>query len=276
MEARCRWLAIGWLSLWLIGPAAAGEAQRCSQALLDALAKQLGQSGWRVPDASTPYLAPLQAAACKPWPDDPQLAVVALAYQDSEALLPDAGRNLQLLVGRVAMPEGRLRERYDSPLGEDVLLEIGPDSLWLDTARYHLAPGVRAFGLLLNSVARGPSCPEGGFNDLLTLLVPEGARLRPVFASHLRLWTTVQGTACVQESDFAMEQARLTLSVGPLRAAGYADLQLTASVQSGPQEPLLRRVTQRLRYDGQRDPVEEVSTFWWRDNQPAPGDTPVR
>ena len=276
MKARYCWLVTCWLSLCPIGPAAAGEAQHCSQALLDALAEQLGQSGWSMPDATTPYMAPLQAAACKPWPDDPRLTVVALAYQDSEALQPDAGRNLQLLVGRVVMPEGRLRERYDSPLGEDALLEIGPDSLWLDTARYHLAPGVRAFGLLLNSVARGPSCPDGGFNDLLTLLVPEGARLRPVFASHLRLWTTVQGTACVYESDFAMEQAHLTLSVGPLRAAGYADLQVTASVYSGPQEPLLRRVSQRLRYDGQRYPVEEVTTFWWREHQPTPEGAPVQ
>lgn len=246
--------------------AEARQQQPCDGAMLEALAKQLGQHDWAVPNSRGD--GPLVAAACKPWPDDPTLSVVALAYRDAEDTTPTGERNLNWLVAKVDAQSGQLRERHDDYLGEDAALEIDAGSLWLDTARYHLTPGVRAFGVVVRSVARGASCPDAGFNDLLTLLVPEGPRLRPVFSTYLYSWTTVRGTSCVMDSDFQSERAELTLGLGPKQAHGYADLLVTAHVREGRQEPVLRKVSTTVRYDGKHYPFDQFPMFWVREPQP--------
>jgi hypothetical protein len=135
-------------------------------------------------------------------------------------------------------------------------------------ARYHLAPGVRVLGVVVRSVARGASCPDAGFNDLLTLMVPEGPRLRSVFATYLYSWTTVRGTSCVMDSDFQSERAELTLGLGPKQAHGYADLLVTAHVRESRQEPVLRKVSTTVRYDGKQYPFDQYPVFWVREPQP--------
>lgn len=242
------------------------QPQPCNAALLNSLATQLGQPGWTPPEGRGD--GPLVAAACKTWPDDPTLSVVTLAYREAGNTTPAGERNLNWLVAKVDTQSGHLRERHDDYLGEDAALEIDAGSLWLDTARYHLAPGVRAFGVVVRSVARGASCPDAGFNDQLTLVVPQGPRLRPVFSTYLYSWTTVKGTSCVMDSDFQSEQADLTLGLGLKHAHGYADLVVTAHVRAGRQEPVLRKVSTTVRYDGKRYPFDQFSTFWVRDPQP--------
>ena len=241
------------------------QPQLCNAALLDSLATQLGQQGWTPPDGHGD--GPLVAAACKSWPDDSALSVVTLAYRGAEDATPAGERNLNWLVAKVDAQSGQLRERHDDYLGEDAALEIDAGSLWLDTARYHLAPGIRAFGVVVRSVARGASCPDAGFNNLLTLAVPQGPRLRPVFATYLYSWTTVKGVACSLDGDLESEQADLTLDLGPKHAHGYADLVVTAHVRAGRQEPVLRKVSTTVRYDGKRYPFDQFSTFWVRDPQ---------
>ncbi len=240
--------------------------QPCDNTLLASLAVQLGQSGWTTPSDRTN--GPLVAAACKPWPDDPNLSVVTLAYRDAEDSSPVGERSLHWLLAKVETKGGQLRERYDDYLGEDAALEIDADSLWLDTARYHLAPGVRAFGVVVRSVARGASCPDAGFNDQLTLVAPDGSQLRPVFSTYLYSWTTIKGTSCVTDSGFESEQADLTLGIGSTSSQGFADLIVTAKVRTGWQQPVLRTVSTTVRYDGQHYPFEQYNTFWTREAQP--------
>lgn len=254
------------LCLFPLAQADTRQPQPCNAALLDSLATQLGQQGWTPPDRRGD--GPLVAAACKPWPDDPALSVVTLAYRDAEDATPAGERNLHWLVAKVDAQSGQLRERYDDYLGEDAALELDADSLWLDTARYHLAPDVRAFGVMVRSVARGASCPDAGFNDLLTLVVPEGPRLRPVFATYLYSWTTVKGTSCVMDSDFQSERADMTLGLGPKRAHGYADLVVTAQVRADWQGPMLRKVSTTVRYDGKHYPFDQFPMFWMTEPQP--------
>lgn len=242
------------------------QPQPCDDALLASLAAQLGQQDWTLPHERGDES--LVAAACKPWPDDPTLSVVTLAYRDAADTTPAGERDLNWLVAKVDTQSGQLRERYDDYLGEDAALEIDAGSLWLDTARYHLAPDVRAFGVLVRSVARGASCPDAGFNELLTLVVPEGPRLRPVFSTYLYAWTTVKGTSCVMDSDFQSEQANLTLGLGPKQTHGYDDLVVTAHVRAGRQEPVLRKASTTVRYDGKHYPFDQFSTFWMRETQP--------
>ncbi len=243
-------------------PAWADDAQPCSSELLYSLGRQLGQEGWNVPDESDSRVI---AAACKRWPDDSAQTVVAVAYLDSTDDAPPGERSPRLLLAKVEGAASTLRERYETRLEEDAATEVDSGSLWLDTARYHLAPGVRAFGVVFRSVARGASCPDGGFDDLLTLVVPDGGQLRPVFSTYLSQWTTVKGTSCVADSDFEVEASRLTLGIGPNRSNGYADLIVTSRVRNDFEDgKVLRTVSETVRYDGTRYPFEEYSKFWQR------------
>lgn len=240
--------------------------QPCDNDLLASLAAQLGQSGWTTPSDRTD--GPLVAAACKPWPDDPNLSVVTLAYRDVEDSSPAGERSLHWLLAKVETRSGQLRERYDDYLEEDAALEIDANSLWLDTARYHLAPGVRAFGVVVSSVARGASCPDADFNDQLTLVAPDGAQLRAVFSTYLYSWTTVEGTGCATGRELKYEQADLTLGIGSTSSQGFADLIVTAKVRADGQQPVLRTVSTTVRYDGQHYPFKQYPTFWTREAQP--------
>ena len=175
-------------------------------------------------------------------------------------------RNEIVRLGQGVDRTGLLRERLDQALSEDAELAVGPNSLWLDTARYRLAPGVRAFGVVVTSAARGASCPDAGYEGLLTLVAPEGEHLRPVFTTYLSTWTTVKGVSC--SDGFEMEQANLTIGIGPQRSHGYADLIVTAQVRSDYDKPVSRTVSQTLHYDGSRYPFDEYPTFWHSKPQP--------
>jgi hypothetical protein len=145
-------------------------------------------------------------------------------------------------------------------MGEDAAFELDADSLRLDTARYDLAKGVRAIGVVMHSAARGPSCPDFYSNQALTLLVREGRGLRPVLQRDLYAWQRVKGEPCsVGKGDVITEVANLSLSMAPQVHAGYADIVLTANVStaeslagSDTMTERTRRARQVLRYNGQR------------------------
>ena len=146
------------------------------------------------------------------------------------------------------------------------MTELDADSLWLDTARYRLAPGMRAFGVLVHSAVSGPSCPDAGFEDELTLLAPDGDKLRPVFDSYLHLWHSLQEGQCPPARS---ESAELTLDIGPGTSHGYADLVVTAKVEAdrshaggSDNQSSFRTVRQTVHYDGRSYPLDSIPKFW--------------
>ncbi len=259
----CAWTCC--LLLGLASQAQAREAQPCAPHLLDAVARQLGHSGWVEPTYDVP--GPFPAVACKPWPDDRGQTVIAMAYLDPGDTAVEGERHPHLLLAKVDSRSGKLLERHDSEFEEDAAVAVGSDSLWLDTARYRLSPTVRAFGVVFHSVARGASCPDAGFDNLLTLVVPAGdGKLRPVLSTYLDQWRTLKGSVCSAEPGFEQEVSQLTLALGPGRTNGFADLIVTSRVGDGEAEDgkPLRTVKRTLRYDGRRYPLEEYSDFWHR------------
>ncbi|HCK4324921.1 TPA: hypothetical protein N0J77_000328 [Pseudomonas aeruginosa] len=253
------------LLLGLASQAEAREPQPCASRLLDAVARQVGHDGWIAPsyESSGPFLA----VACKPWPDDPAQTVIAMAYLDPGDTAVEGERHPHLLLAKADSRSGKLLERYDSDFEEDASVAVGSDSLWLDTTRYRLSPTVRAFGVVFHSVARGASCPEAGFDNLLTLVVPAGeGKLRPVLNTYLDQWRTLKGSVCSAEPGFEQEVSHLTLELGRGRSNGFADLVVTSRVSDGETEngKPLRTVKRTLRYDGERYPFEEYSDFWHR------------
>lgn len=216
--------------------------------------------------------APIVAQACRVWPYDPSLALATVAY-----LLPGSDRigerDLRLVVAVLDADDARLHAVHETDLGEDAAFALTSDGLLLDTARYDLAKGVRAFGVVLRSSAAGASCPDGRSNDEMTLYVREGETLRPVFTSNLDFWARVEGEPCswAPGQRLVTEEARFTIAVQPTAHHGFADLRVQSNVTrtetvtgSDRETSSQRRDSRVLRYDGTRYDTSALQNgFFW-------------
>ncbi|PBJ83033.1 hypothetical protein CMZ84_00250 [Lysobacteraceae bacterium NML93-0399] len=219
--------------------------------------------------------APLVAQACRVWPYDTALELAAVAYA-----LPDSGkpgeRALRLVVAVLDADDAQVLSSKVSELDEDAGFALGEGGLLLDTARYDLVPGDRAFGVVVRNTARGPSCPDRRYNDALTLYLRDGDALRPVVETHLDFWARVAGEPCSWARDqlLVTEEAAFTLAVLPTARHGMADLRVQADVVrlesvagSDLDTQTRRRETRTVRYDGHRydTGVLENGFFWHHD-----------
>nr|WP_115046695.1 hypothetical protein [Xanthomonas arboricola] len=262
-----------WAALAACAAFAQPAAATCSADDVAAVAA-IATSGVVGGAAATVPVDRLVARTCKPWPNDAAIRLAAIAFAgDAEA--EPGERDIQLRVAMLDAASGKVLAVYAQDMGEDAAFELAADSLRLDTARYDLAKGVRAIGVVVHSAARGPSCPDFYSNQALTLLVREGRSLRPVLQRDLHAWQRVKGEPCSQgKGDVITEVANLSLGMAPQGHAGYADIVLTASVStrqsaagSDTDAERSRRVRQVLRYNGQRYvPVAGGNPRWPFDN----------
>ncbi|WP_233198847.1 MULTISPECIES: hypothetical protein [Luteimonas] len=272
IATRARRTGAGALALLLAAVGAPGvvfAAEACPAPIIRALA-----DASLLPADGAPALV---AQACRVWPFDPALSLAAVAYPlpASEAPVP---RELRLVVAVLGTQDTRPLAVHTTDLAEDAVFALDADGLRLDTARYDLAPGVRAFGVVLRSAAPGASCPDGRFNDELTLYVRNGSALRPVFSSYLELWQRIEGEPCSWTLDqrLVTEDAALSIGVEPGTHHGYADLRVIANVSrteratgsSGDDAVTTqRRASRVVHYDGARYDVDALHNgfFWIRD-----------
>ena len=127
------------------------------------------------------------ANICKRWPSDKSLLIVAFAYAS------EVEYQKHLVVSLVDTAKTKVVAVYKGVIGEDATLTIGAGSLRIDTARYDLAPSVRAFGLDFSTVY-SQGCVEGGLGPTRTLFVREGKTIRPVLQGlYLSTWTFIKG-----------------------------------------------------------------------------------
>ena len=256
---------LGWLfaACALLLPVAAAQAAgegACDRRQLDAVARHLGGEADGDP----------VAAACKAWPADPAITLAAAVWSRSPADASPGGRRLDLDVAMLDA-SGKVLAAHRRPMEEDALLALTEDALRLDTARYDLAPGRRAFGVVVSSSAPGPSCPERGFEDELTLYLRDGGTLAPVLSTYLRAWDFVAGSPCDHDAPLVTDSADITLHLEPTRSRGLADIRLQAAVsrergdgQGGSRTLERRTADRRLRFDGtsyQADPYDHL--FFW-------------
>ncbi len=219
----------------------AQEPQACGAAPLAAVDAWLTQHPWH----TGPTRADTRVtAACKPSPADKSVTIVAAAYDRGT----DYDKNLV-----VALVSARVVAAFTGAIEEDASMRVSGGSLRIDTARYQLAPGVRAFGVDVSSVKAGPHCADGGSGAMRSLFVRDGAVLRPVVIGVLlESWHTEGGlTPCPEfapDTKGLGEIAQTTTSLAMLPHAthGFADIVLTSVTDLHPGHP--RRVV--LRYDG--------------------------
>jgi hypothetical protein len=196
------------------------------------------------------------AAACKSFPGDPMLEIAVFAYDAGEA------NEKQQLVALVNHDTGKIVSSNVSSISEDALVSVDGATFWIDTARYQLAPGVRAFGVDFRSGYNPHYCPESGEGAVRELFVREGRRLRLVLAGLvMSSWRYVEGSfeGCADVSEErpypATEHSERFLTVLKSKRMGYADLQLTTQISFDNSIKPAQQSNKVLRYDGKRYPL---------------------
>lgn len=199
--------------------------------------------------------------SCKSWPYNHNIVLSAFAY--------NAGVEFEktLIVAMIDKKTKRVVSSYRSVISEDAITEVGEDSLKLDTARYQLATGVRAFGVEFNSSAIGASCGEANWNNELTLLVPKGKELRPVLSLYLYQQKSIQGCLSVQSPDAIWQDASLTIGIEKTNINGFYDLLATATITThsngAPIGNIKDRVERHLfRYNGKFYEKGKIVPWW--------------
>jgi hypothetical protein len=229
---RRRLVAAALAALALASTAHAMGAPDCAPeelATVDAwLAMHPWQAGATTPDA-------LVAAACKPWPFDKRVLIVAAAYaQDKE-------QDKNLVVALVDTTTMAVRSAFQGVVLEDATWSVAQGSLRIDTAPYDLAPGVRAIGVDVSSDPVAGTTVRDGVTAARSLFVADGPRLRLVLDGFvLTTWQKAAGAAARASS------ARI--AIDPHRTNGLADLRVTRTSAAG----ATRQDRTTLAYDGSR------------------------
>lgn len=180
-------------------------------------------------DADEPSDSVLVAAACKTNPADREQTFVAVAY--------DAGAEYQksLILAVLQNPDERVVATYQGHLEEDAATRMDSGSLWIDTAAYLLAPGVRAFGLDVTS-GYVPNCGDGGSGAERSLYVQAGDRIQPVLQGlTMSTWHLVQrgqdrcNSQATADTPAIIERSLVAIRVGAQASHGYRDLLIDVS-----------------------------------------------
>jgi hypothetical protein len=224
------------------------EAADCPEEIYSAVGDQFGLEAFEPREVQ----GHIVAEACKIWPASPSLLLGAFAYDSGIEYEKD------FLVVVFDRQSGRLVSSYRSRIDEDAITEAGEGSLAIDTARYELSKGVRAFGVRFHSTARGPSCADASYWDELTLFIQEKTKLRSVFKHDMQYQRALQGCIGSATGHDVWEYGVLTLSVMNTKTNGFYNLRLvdTVTVETNMDNPPAnidfkkRQSAGILRYDG--------------------------
>ena len=192
--------------------------------------------------------------------------LVAAAYRSGHQ------DDLLLVIAVIDSATGQVGPSFKGNLDSDPNVKIVSGSLWLDTAAYDLAPGVRAFGLDVTS-GQPRGCAGVGSGARRSLFVSQGRFIRPVLQDlPMSEWALIQRgkSACTDSSAPELtitENFSTTLGLAPTSTRGYRDLVVTGSASRDDghleERPVLRSV---LKWDGRVYSIDEQQRAWtaWR------------
>jgi hypothetical protein len=199
-------------------------------------------------------------ARCKAWPAFKDQAIALKSTYVPDAGSDDAGVfDLDLAI--IDTRNWKTLATYAKP-GAYNSDAIRFTDLLVDTARYRLAPDVRAFGLRSKFSHNSSAIPYEKTD--LTLYVREGNKLRPVLDGLVVYKNNGEWLEnCVGEG----LQIRRTVEIGPVSHNGYSDLIVTSSgtamktVKAGKecvsQDSPLKKTQITLTYDGKQYTLPE-------------------
>ncbi len=211
------------------------------------------------PKAQAQRVSQVLGSHCRSFPGDRKRQVAAISYGP-----PDEHRHEQnperawpvTLVLAVFQTQGKqVLQRYEQIIEEDPLTRIGGHNFVWDPAVYRLAPEVLALGLRFDNSGREASCPDQRWAQQFSLLLPDGAQLRPIFAAALHTQIGRDGPLCGDTPSW--EEHHRLVALAPSQNKGWADLllidRMTLETRDRPegQKPETRRSTMRWQFDGQ-------------------------
>jgi hypothetical protein len=185
---------------------------------------------------------------CKVWPGREHLDLAVFIY---DTPINDEKR---MLVALVDLNKDRIVASYWTKVDADATTPYHAGSVTLDTAAYHLKPGVRAFGIDVET--RTSAAQESGGGPERTLYVREGSQIRPVLQRmSMARWEYINGYQPYLNTEDSprpvTEEFTYTISIAPSVHNGYADLRITRRSSEAKHRP----VSQLLRYDGRQYPT---------------------
>lgn len=172
----------------------------------------------------------------KAYPPHSELTLVTLFHRLPG--IPDTSQDFDadeagFLVLLVDTAQRKIVRRYAGRQVVDAAVRIWERSLVLDTARYDLAPGVRAFGVRKN-IGYSPCAAEGYSDEFLSLFVEEGRDTFRLVLDDLAMSAgrvVQEGNSCGATGEPPVwAHARLMLGIQPMHHEGWADLKVTASL----------------------------------------------
>lgn len=184
---------------------------------------------------------------CTAWPGKERFHLAAFVYDTPNE------EDKRMLVTLLDLNTDKVLATYWTKVDADATTPYYPGSVSIDRAPYHLRPGVRAFGIDVET--RTSAGQESGHGIERSLYVREGNRIRPVLQRMVTSrWEYINGYQPylnTQESPRpATEDFTYKISIAPTSHNGFADLRITrkSSVAGHP------KVTELLYYDGKQYP----------------------
>lgn len=235
------------IALFFIGNASAlTNDQECAEDIFDISARYLKLKNFSYKSKNGVVIA----ASCKASPIKPNLIMSVFAY---DSAIEDEKNSLVAIIDE---KRSLIISSYKSVMIEDQTTQFSENSFKLDTAKYQLSDKVRAFGVKFDSAAISSCGEEAGWNDNLTLFVQDGKKLRAVFDMYMYRYRLIEGVRCNPNSEAIIENAYLTVAVQKSSLNGFADLLITAKIDSERVEHHL------LRYDGKRYQTGPKKPWW--------------
>lgn len=200
-------------------------------------------------------------ARCKVWPafKDQTIAAKSTFTPASDDVNDGGMFDLELSIVNSTNDQTLVTYRKNEAYNSDA---IGFEGLVIDTARYKLAPDVRAFGLRSDFGHRSSTMPYSKTD--LALYLREGETLRPVLEGLVVSKNTGEwmGNCTGQGADI-----RRTVDIGKSSHNGFADLIVTTSTtvmksvksgeECGDKTTDLKKIQITLSYDGKQYVIPE-------------------
>jgi hypothetical protein len=207
------------------------RGQHCSKSIVSLVGTHLGIADFVYPEyENQDKSSGLVAGVCKVWPYDKSKTIAAFSYgyihtPETEQVnlvvaLIDTHKNV---IDAISNFEGFLQ-------GVDAAYHKA-SSLGIDTARYDLAPGIRAFGIDNWSENPYSRLHEGGSGAERTLFVKDGKKIKSIFNITLSKWHYVHDGYCNNEvaatDKIEIDRSEFTIGMSKTITNGYANLIIT-------------------------------------------------
>lgn len=234
------------LAMLALPSIAAERDPACSEQLQELAGSFLQANGRRQESGDD---RPAISSACKPWPGKEPYTLGVFVY---DGIAQDTRR---ILVALLDQPRSTVVASYWAAVPSDAI-ETYREGIRIDTARYQLQPGLRAFGVDFNTTE--PRYQYGGYGPMRTLYVREGEAIRPVLSGMaIASWRLLNDPweKGAEENGPAPEFERFnsTIAIAATRSKGYADLLVTRKSD----RPGAKPTTQLLHYDGRQYPTPQ-------------------